>query len=125
VVRDTERLGAFIHGTAINLINNFLRSRSRRPRSEELPEDLPLPDATDVLERDCDRELLQRSFARLEPGDREVLSLTLVDGLDPEDIARRIGLSGAAVRQRKSRALKRLREALAGESHGGPGGPHD
>jgi len=124
-VRDTARLGAFIHGTAVNLINNFLRARGRHPPPEELPEDLPLPDTTDVLERDCDRTLLQRSFAHLEPGDRMVLSLTLVDGLDPEDIAQRLGLSGDTVRQRKSRALKRLRQALAGESHSGSGGPHN
>jgi len=119
-IRDTARLGAFIHGTAANLINNFLRSSMRTPRPDPLPEDLPSPDAADVLERDCDLALLQRSIAHLDPRDREVLTMTLAEGLEPEDIARRTGLSQEAVRQRKSRAMKRLRQALAGSRAGHP-----
>jgi len=119
-IRDTGRLGGFIHGTAANLINNFLRSSKRCPRPDPLPEDVPSPDAADMLERDCDLALLQRSIARLDPRDREVLTLTLAEGLEPEDIARRTGLSKEAARQRKSRALKRLRQALVGSRVGQP-----
>jgi len=119
-IRDTARLGAFIHGIAANLINNFLRSGKRRPRPDPLSEDVPAPDAADTVERDCELALLQRKIARLDERDREVLTLTLAEGLEPEDIARRTGLSQEAVRQRKSRALKRLRQALAGSRDNHP-----
>lgn len=118
-IRDTARLGAFIHGTASNLISNFLRTRGRHPRPDPMPDDLPAPDAAEMLERDCDLALLHRSIARLEAPDREVLTLTLVEGLGPEDIARRTGLSQEAARQRKRRAIKRLRQALDSGSRGG------
>ena len=48
----------------------------------------------------------------LAPADREVLQLTLVDGLHPREIAQRLSLSSDTVRQRKTRALKRLMAAV-------------
>lgn len=123
-VRDGARLGAFIHGTALNLINNFLRSSNRRPQTEALPDELPEPSVADLPEHDCDLVLLRRSIARLDAIDREVLTLTLDEGLEPEEIARRTGLTPEAVRQRKRRALQRLREALDGGSRGDGPGPH-
>jgi len=122
-VRDTGRLGAFIHGTAANLINNYLRSHGRHPRAEMLPDDLPGPDNAEILERDSDIALLRRGIASLDRHDRQVLTLTLVDGVGPEVIARRTGLTQEAVRQRKSRALKRLKELLNGASRDGHRGP--
>lgn len=122
-VRDKGRLGAFIHGIASNLINNRLRVNSRRPPMDALSDDLPGPDGAELLERDSDLALLHRGIAGLDPRDRQVLTLTLVNGLGPADIARRTGLTEDAVRQRKSRALKRLRELLTGPSRGGAPGP--
>jgi len=122
-VRDSTRLGAFIHGTALNLINNFLRSSKRCPPTESLPDDVPVPNAAELLEDDCDLALLRRSIARLDALDREVLTLTLDEGLEPEEIADRTGLSQEAVRQRKCRALQRLRHTLNGGSRGGGPGP--
>lgn len=122
-VRDAVRLGAFVYGTAVNLINNHLRTRSRRPPLDELRDDMPGPDGSAIAERDCDVAVLHRLIARLDPRDRQVLTLTLVDGLEPRDVSRRTGLSEDAVRQRKSRALKRLKELLDGPSHGSAPGP--
>jgi DNA-directed RNA polymerase specialized sigma24 family protein len=42
--------------------------------------------------------------------------LSLVDGLRADDIAARIGITAEAVRQRKSRALKKLAEILGTRS---------
>lgn len=124
-IRDTGRLGAFIHGTAVNLINNRLRVNSRQPPMDALSDDLPGPDGAELIERDSDLTLLHRGIAGLDPRDRQVLTLTLVNGLGPGDIARRTGLTEEAVRQRKSRALKRLRELLTGPSRSGNPGPLD
>lgn len=124
-IRDTGRLGAFIHGTAVNLINNRLRVNSRQPPMDALSDDLPGPDGAELIERDSDLTLLHRGIAGLDPRDRQVLTLTLVNGLGPGDIARRTGLTEEAVRQRKSRALKRLRELLTGPSRSGDPEPLD
>lgn len=124
-VRDTGRLGAFIHGTAVNLINNHLRANSRRPPMDVLSDDLPGPDGAEVLERDSDIVLLHRGIARLDRCDRQVLTLMLVDGLETQGVARRTGLTEEAVRQRKSRALKRLKELLNGVSRDRVDGPLD
>jgi RNA polymerase sigma factor (sigma-70 family) len=44
--------------------------------------------------------------------DRQVLMLTLVEGLKSGEIADRLGLSPDVVRTRKARAIKRLTERL-------------
>jgi DNA-directed RNA polymerase specialized sigma24 family protein len=41
-----------------------------------------------------------------------VLMLSLVEGMAPDEVARRLKVSPEAVRQRKSRALRRLAELL-------------
>ena len=53
-----------------------------------------------------------------------VLLLALVDGLGPEQIGRRLGVTAEVVRQRKSRALRRLGELLKDPSQTQPRGPH-
>jgi RNA polymerase sigma-70 factor, ECF subfamily len=55
---------------------------------------------------------LAAALARLGDRDREVLLLTGVDGLDIEQAAETLGLSLVALRQRLSRARRRLGEAL-------------
>jgi RNA polymerase sigma factor (sigma-70 family) len=108
-VRETGRLGAFIHGTAKNLINNFQRSRSRRPIMGQLPDNLPGLDGTDILESNSDFDQVWRSIEQLDARDRELLRLLFVEGKTPEEIAAHMGLTSDAVRQRKCRALKRLK----------------
>ena len=54
------------------------------------------------------RDLLRRCLEEMSPGDREVLVLTLGEGLNPRDIASRLGLSPEVVRQKKCRATKRI-----------------
>jgi DNA-directed RNA polymerase specialized sigma24 family protein len=49
--------------------------------------------------------------------------MTLADGLEPTEIARTLGLSPEAVRQRKSRALKRLLARLNSLSRRGEESP--
>jgi RNA polymerase sigma factor (sigma-70 family) len=111
-VRDTSHLGAFIHGTALNVIHNYLRIRSRTRRTEAVDEEPNTPDLADACERDSDMRRLRSFIARLRPGDRRVLSMTLLEGLTPGEIAARLRLPVALVRQRKSRALSRLKVLL-------------
>ena len=113
-VRDTSHLGAFIHGTTLNLVHNHVRSRSRIPQGPDSTDALTTPDLAGSCERDSDLRALERCIARLPLQDRAVLLLTLTEGLKPGEVAARLGLSVDLVRQHKSRALKRLRlEMLA------------
>lgn len=115
-VRDVTRLAGFVHGTTVNLVKNRLRSLARVPRMEAMDEELPTADAADSRERDIELDQLRWCLEKLSETDRGILSMSLLEGLKPGEIAGRIGGSPEAVRQQKSRALKRLREWLDLES---------
>ena len=107
-LREADRLPAFVHGVARNIVNNHLRGQHRRgeaPLDDDLAARLPAADTREDADR---RELVARGLAAIAPSDREVLQLTLVDGLHPREIAQRLSLSSDTVRQRKTRALRRL-----------------
>ena len=56
------------------------------------------------------------AISSLEPVDRTIQKMTLVDGHKPGVIAERLGLSSDVVRQRKLRAIRRVTELVRGES---------
>jgi RNA polymerase sigma factor (sigma-70 family) len=123
-VHDTARLGAFIHGTALNLVHNHLRGRGRIPRGEPMDDEAPTPDLAESCEKDSDMQEVRNCVERLSLQDQRVLSMSLTQGLKPGEIATRLGISAETVRQQKSRALKRLREMLGGSSRNGFREPH-
>lgn len=108
-LRESASLAAFVYGVARNVVNNFLRT-GRRERTEPLGPDMPAatPDPVDEFETGERRALVRRSLARLNRADRGILTMTLVDGLKPGEIAYRLGLTSEVVRARKSRALKKV-----------------
>ena len=81
-IRESEKLGAFVQGTARNIINNYLRSRARHPESDLATVELRASDP--------------------------ILLLSLVDGHSLAEVAHRLNLSHEAVRARKSRMVKRM-----------------
>ena len=60
------------------------------------------------------------AIAALDPADKIILHLTLVDGLKPGVIAQKLGLSPEVVRQRKVRATRRVAEFVAERSQNAP-----
>ena len=109
--QESERLAAFVYGIARNLINNYLRTRTRL-KEDPLDAALPLalqPDTADDEER---LGLVRRALRTLELTDRTILLLTLVEGLKPGEITLRLRLTPEVVRTRKSRALKRTTERV-------------
>lgn len=110
-LRDTERLAAFVYGTARNLINNSLRSRSRL-REDPIDPALHLAITPDRVENSERVALVRRALGALDSIDRKILLLTLLDGLKPGEIAVRLGLTSEVVRARKSRALKKTIERV-------------
>jgi RNA polymerase sigma-70 factor (ECF subfamily) len=113
-LRESERLGAFVYGTARNVFNNYVRT-GRRQRAEPLEADVAAeaPDPVDELETGERMTLVRKGLAELNRDDRGILLMTLVDGLKPGEIAYRLGLSSDVVRARKSRALKRVVDRIA------------
>ena len=109
-VREPQALSAFILGIARNQLADAIRKQARR-KTSQLPDDYdcPAPAAT------RDPELVESARSEieaLEPGDRRILWLTLIDGFKPGEIAAQLGMSAELVRQRKSRALRKIVERL-------------
>jgi RNA polymerase sigma factor (sigma-70 family) len=107
-LHDASKLRAFVHGTLRNIANNYFRARFARPPEEPLDFDFAAAGMSDGLEQDERIAFLHRSVSLLSGADRQILLLTMIDGLKPGEIALRLGLSAERVRSRKSRALQRL-----------------
>jgi RNA polymerase sigma-70 factor, ECF subfamily len=114
-IREPERIAAFVHGVARNLANNH--ARGVRAQAEAPLEALPAePFVEDDHERRERQALLVQGLEAIGEADRHILQLTLVDGMKPGEIAEQLGLTSEVVRARKSRARRRVVEALAGLS---------
>jgi RNA polymerase sigma factor (sigma-70 family) len=108
-LREPAKVPAFVAAVARNVLNNHFRGGARRPESLELPDDIPDLSANTGEFEDQERETLAlRAISSLEPVDRSILQMTLVDGLKPGIIAERLRLNPDVVRQRKMRATRRV-----------------
>ena len=109
-LREAEKLPGFVQGTARNVLNSFFRDRRQEPPTVELSPEVACFEPADEVENAERSGALREGLDQLEPGDRWILLLTLVEGLKSREIARRLSLSPEVVRTRKSRAVKRLVE---------------
>lgn len=119
-IRDLDRVSAFVGGVARNIVNNHHR-RTVKLQEAPLEDDLLNAGLPGLIARTDDEEidrqrLMARALSTLGDSDRQVLLLTLIDGLKPGEIAVRTGLSPDVVRTRKSRALKRVLDAIDSQS---------
>ena len=119
-IRDLDRVPAFVAGVARNIVNNHHR-RTAKLQESPLEDELLNAGVPGLIARTDDEEIdrqrqMARALATLGDPDREVLLLTLVDGLKPGEIAAKTGLSPDVVRTRKSRALKRVLDAIDTQS---------
>jgi RNA polymerase sigma-70 factor (ECF subfamily) len=116
-LREPSKLTAFVLAIARNVLYSHFGDAKRRPESLEFPDDLPdLKSFSEDLEVEQRRVLAMNAIARLDPSDKIILHLTLVEGLKPGVIAERLGLSPDVVRQRKVRATRRVVEFVADRS---------
>lgn len=115
-LREEEKLSAFIHGVARNVINNYFRCRARRAEEELSDVEEKLADPADAVERfenDERRLLFRRELQRCSMMDQKILLLSLVDGKALTEVAEEMGISYEAARTRKSRAVRRLTHKFA------------
>ena len=113
-VRMHRRLGPRLDNPAAyaqtTLTRTFISSRRRRSSTEAPYGDLPDAVAEDHAELADLRISLRDALADLAPVDRAVLVLRYLDDQSVEEVARLLGLSPGAVRNRSMRALARMRE---------------
>jgi RNA polymerase sigma factor (sigma-70 family) len=102
--------------TCRNFGMNAIRKAARN-QAEQFDDDLTLP--ADVVRDHHDAETAREDLRwvldeieRLEPIDRQVCELCLVDGLPYAEAAERLDLSVGAVKQRVSRSRARLKKAV-------------
>jgi RNA polymerase sigma-70 factor, ECF subfamily len=111
-LREGGRLAAYVHGTARNIVNNYLRERGRRPVEVPVDPELVVQCPPDEFESSERLGLVRRALGQLDATDQRILLLTLVEGLKPGDIAVRLNVTPEAVRTRKSRAVKKVTETI-------------
>ena len=108
-LREPAKLSSFVIAIARNRVNNHFRASARTPESLEFPENLPdLSSDTTRVEEQERENLAMSAISSLDPLDRSILQMTLVDGLKPGVIAQRLQLNPDVVRQRKLRATRRV-----------------
>jgi RNA polymerase sigma-70 factor (ECF subfamily) len=117
-LRDSRLLPRFVAGTARNLIHNHFRTKRRIPAHE--PDSAPQRDAASDLIAAEDAAWVRQGLAQLQPDDRRLLELIFDHDLSTSAIAEQLRTSTDVVRQRKHRALDRLRGALGELSQSTP-----
>ena len=113
-LREPAKLTPFVLAIARNVLNSHFRSATRQPESLEFPDNLPdLNSMEEKMETEQRESMAARAIDSLDPVDKAILQMTLVNGLKPGVIADRLRLSPDVVRQRKSRATRRVIEFVA------------
>jgi RNA polymerase sigma factor (sigma-70 family) len=116
-LREASKLTPFVLAIARNVLYSHFGDAKRQPESLEFPDDLPdLKSLSEDVESEQRRVLAINAIAMLDPNDKIILHLTLVDGLKPGMIAEKLGLSSDVVRQRKVRATRRVVEFVTDRS---------
>ena len=113
-LREAERLGAFVAGITRNIINNQLRVQASRPMEPLASDDVAVADLRDEVSKRERMALLRAALEEIGADDRRILLLTLVEGLKPGEIAKKLTMDPDVVRQRKSRAIRKLTDRLKG-----------
>lgn len=103
-----------------NTIRDYWRSRAHKAatRQVSLDEAWEIPsndgrlDPSDRIQREETAQAVRVAIGRLSPADREILLLKTFRELDTAEVVDVLGITAEAVRQRHSRAVKRLGVAL-------------
>lgn len=117
-VENLAALPGFVFSTARNLCLHWVRSAARensafaRLREANGNENAPQADALRSMIDAERRKVVRAALDSLPDADRELLSLLYYKGIQTEDAARDLGITAAAVRVRKHRALQRLARLL-------------
>ncbi|MEU4401982.1 RNA polymerase sigma factor [Micromonospora orduensis] len=120
-IPDGAEARLWLYGVARRVLANHHRGGVRRQRlGERLRQQIVATVGADPGSEVPERLAVRAALAGLGGLDREVLMLTVWEGLQPREVAAVLGVGPAVVRTRLSRARARLRE-LVGDDLGPPG----
>jgi RNA polymerase sigma factor (sigma-70 family) len=112
-LRTPAAFPGYFRSIARNVAVDALRRQGARPEFADVDPDI----VGARLDHSILAAVLVRSYLELlPPGQREVLDLEYVEGLDPEAIMERTGLSRGGISAAKTRAIKRLQEICRKEA---------
>lgn len=118
-VRGTER--AWLFGIATNLLHRHWRTEARRLRASQVagsraiaPFD-PLVRAEERIDAGRAVDALVDALDALDPGDRDVLVLTVWEELTSAEVAEVLGIPAGTVRSRLNRIRRHLHAARAAD----------
>ncbi len=111
-LEDSANLSAFVYGIARNKVADARRRAAKDPH-EPWPEgfDPPTPRSESPSE-ETRRKEAAAAIQQLPSAEQSVLRMMLVEGLPASEIADKLNLTEVAVRQRKSRALRKIADRL-------------
>lgn len=107
-LREPDKLAAFVQGTTRNIVNNYIRTRARRPECDLDSVSVPSTDPVVEFESAERQRLVRRELESFSMTDQQILLLSMVDGHSLAEVARRLNLSHEAVRARKSRMVRKI-----------------
>lgn len=110
-----EKLKAFLFVVAHNAALDYLRAKKLRDHQQPfLQQQLAVfpENAEEAYIRAEALQAIYRSIESLPPQCRQVVKLSVIDGLAPDEIAKLLNISYKTVRNQKSIGLKTLRLAL-------------
>lgn len=107
-----EEVRLWLYGVARRVLANHHRGSIRRERLGERLRHQITATASDPAAEVGERLAVRSALGRLGELDREVLTLTVWEGLRPREVATVLGIGPAAVRTRLNRARARLRRLL-------------
>ena len=118
---DPERgckLGTWLGLLATHSAYDFLRSVRKVPRAVELDEAEELatetPDPAELTLRSEQASSVAALLSEFTHKDREFVELYFGEGLDPDEVARRMGISVKTVYSKKHKIQRRLADLLSG-----------
>jgi RNA polymerase sigma factor (sigma-70 family) len=112
----------FITTIARRRLIDRLRAQKRRPQTEEFDEETVQTLSSDLDDAEpagallVEVEAAQRALAKLDPAQREVLLLGVVQGLTHSEIATKTGKPLGTVKTHMRRGLIKIRELIGAES---------
>jgi RNA polymerase sigma factor (sigma-70 family) len=110
----------WLYGVARRVLANHHRGGERRERLGERLRTRLAAVVADPASEVPERLAMRAALNRLGELDREVLTLTVWEGLEPREVAEVLEVSPTAVRTRLSRARARLRD-IVGDDRRSPG----
>ena len=109
-LRQADALASFVFGIARNQLADAIRKKARE-KTTQMPEDVEFPAPQPEQPPEL-MEAARREVRNLDAVDRKILWMILIEGHNPGEVSDLIGMKPDAIRQRKSRALKRMTERL-------------